>query len=121
MPPRKTIKIIPVPPACTARRGLKAHHWVCLACEKEWPVDQKPPCTMADQHHLMRRINEINVFAEHEGWAIFNGNEIQRDDIQNVFSGDDAAIRHVNRLAAHGSTLHRMALEICADAQKEAE
>jgi hypothetical protein len=46
---------------------------------------------------------QINWFAQHEGWGIFNGGEIQRDDELNVFASDDDAIDFVRRLAEAGS------------------
>lgn len=55
-------------------------------------------------------INKINQFAEKEGWAIFNGCEIQRDDELKFFVNDDAAIAHVRTLADRGSYLHATAL-----------
>lgn len=58
-------------------------------------------------------INEVNRFAEREGWALFECDgtlEIQRDDEMAVFVDDDAALAHVQRLADAGSALHSAAL-----------
>ena len=54
----------------------------------------------------------INWFAESEGWAVFNGNEIQRDDALDKFASDDEAIAFVQRLADLGSQLHLSALDL---------
>jgi hypothetical protein len=54
----------------------------------------------------------INVFAQHEGWGIFNGTELQRDDELNIFANDDDALAFVKRLADAGSVLHQHAIEL---------
>lgn len=66
-----------------------------------------------DNSHL-DMVATVNVFAESEGWAIFNGDEIQRDDEMSVFADDDAAIRWVTEMAERGSSLHRTALDLTA-------
>ncbi len=57
-------------------------------------------------------IDAINDLAHSEGWAIFNECEIQKDDDFDSFDGDDAAIAHVERMAASGSRWHAKAIEI---------
>jgi hypothetical protein len=57
---------------------------------------------------------QINWFAQHEGWGLFNGGEIQRDDELNIFANDIEAIEHVRRLSEAGSVLHKVALELHA-------
>lgn len=47
-----------------------------------------------------------------EGWMVFNGCEIQRDDETGLFATDDDAIEHVRRLAAEGSHTHMLAIDI---------
>lgn len=49
-------------------------------------------------------------FAVAEGWFINDHGEIVRDDETAIFTDDDAALSHVQRLAVAGSALHRMAL-----------
>jgi hypothetical protein len=62
------------------------------------------------------RVEAVNVWANKEGWGIFNGCEIQRIDEDAKFDSDEAALEHVQRLAAmgqpHGSALHQEALEL---------
>jgi hypothetical protein len=58
---------------------------------------------------------QINWFAESEGWAIFNGNQIQRDDELAKFETDEDAIAFVQRLADLGSQLHLSALDLHFD------
>jgi hypothetical protein len=55
-------------------------------------------------------VSQINWFAQHEGWGVFNGGEIQRDDEMGYFDSDDEAVEHVKRLAEGGSMLHQVAL-----------
>ena len=64
-----------------------------------------------DNSHL-DMVATVNVFAECEGWAIFNENEIQRDDEMGIFPDDDAAILWVREMADRGSSLHRTALDL---------
>lgn len=65
------------------------------------------------------------ALAEAEGWAIFNGDEIQRDDEIDAFESDEAAETHVRTLAGLGSRLHQLAISIHdgtpAPAPKETE
>jgi hypothetical protein len=77
-----------------------------------------------DVRQFFRRVDQINVFAQQEGWLMCNAAvsgfvEIQRDDEQATFPNDAAAVRHIRRLAANGSALHKMALQMVEDAQKE--
>lgn len=68
-----------------------------------------------DQSAAARRIDAIahvNHFAEREGWAIFNGVMIQRDDETELFPSDGAAMAHVLRMAWNGSALHQEALRL---------
>ena len=63
---------------------------------------------------------EYNAAAELEGWAVFNDNEIQRDDEMDVFAGDWEAVAHVKRLAEAGSAMHLAALCLHIDNGGEA-
>ena len=56
-----------------------------------------------------------------EGWAIFNGSHIQRDDEDDTFSDDASAVCHVIKLAEAGSSLHLLALDIHAGKVAAAE
>lgn len=62
---------------------------------------------------LVEWMTDDNAAALAEGWAIFNGNEIQRDDEVGTFDTDADALNHVKARAAEGSALHRKALAIC--------
>jgi hypothetical protein len=53
-----------------------------------------------------------NTAAQAEGWGVFNGCEIQRDDDRDVFASDDEAIAHVRELADAGSAFHRAAIRL---------
>jgi hypothetical protein len=53
---------------------------------------------------------EINRVAQSEGWGIFFDCEIQRDDEQGVYPGDEAAIAHIRARAGEGSAIHRQAI-----------
>lgn len=62
-------------------------------------------------------LNEINKFAEPEGWAIFNSigsdngdYQLQRLDIEAIFENDEQAVNHVVKLALSGSNFHKQAL-----------
>jgi hypothetical protein len=64
-------------------------------------------------------INQINQFAQPEGWAIFSCEgsldgsfQIQRLDSEAIFKGDHEAHKHVVRLALQGSHLHKEALKL---------
>jgi hypothetical protein len=63
-------------------------------------------------------LNEINKFAEPEGWSVFesirslDGNyQIQRLDGKNLFRNDSEAIKHVVKLSLSGSNFHKQALK----------
>lgn len=59
------------------------------------------------------RMSFNNVRAIREGWGLFNGNEIQRDDESAKFRSDAEALAYVKRRAAKGSAYHRSALALC--------
>jgi hypothetical protein len=61
---------------------------------------------------VSEQVQDVNHFAQWEGWAIFNECTIQRDDELNVFASDDEAEAHVRALADAGSRLHREALRL---------
>lgn len=52
----------------------------------------------------------VDAVADAEGWGIFNGGELQRDDEANTFASDDDARAYVERMAAAGSPVHAAAL-----------
>jgi hypothetical protein len=52
-----------------------------------------------------------NSRASHEGWGLFNGNQIQRDDESGRFRSDAAARAYVAKRARMGSAYHKDALE----------
>lgn len=68
-----------------------------------------------------QRVQQINLFADREGWALFNADalsgfvEIQRDDTMAKFPDDEEALYHVQRLAGMGSALHRAALDMLGE------
>lgn len=47
-----------------------------------------------------------------QGWCVFNGHEIQRDDQADVFSSDRAAVAYVKRQARRGRPEAIRALEL---------
>jgi hypothetical protein len=53
-------------------------------------------------------------FPENEGWNIFNGGTIQRDDEQDMFDNDQAAYKWVLGRGQSGSRPHRVAILIHA-------
>lgn len=52
----------------------------------------------------------VDAVADAEGWGIFNGSDLQRDDEANTFASDDDARAYVERMAAAGSPVHAAAL-----------
>lgn len=66
--------------------------------------------------HVDDVIHDVGVFADVEGWGIFNDGEIHRDDERGRFASDAQAIAHVERCAGAGSVLHGIALAIHARA-----
>lgn len=74
--------------------------WLRDFCERweRWEDQQRAASAAAD------------VVADAEGWGIFNGGEVQRDDEANTFASDDDARAYVERMAAAGSPVHAAAL-----------
>lgn len=64
------------------------------------------------------KVAAINLFAEREGWAMFDRGfmgldlAIERDDEAGIFPDDDEAQLWVKDLAEKGSELHKQALAI---------
>jgi hypothetical protein len=57
----------------------------------------------------------VNRHPESEGWAIFNGDEIQRLDGAGVFGSDEAAVEFVFKRAIGGSRYHADAIRLHLD------
>ncbi len=72
----------------------------------------------AAARRFYQRVQQINLWADREGWALFNADalsgfvEIQRDDVDAKFPSDEDALHHVQRLAGMGSAMHRAALDM---------
>lgn len=91
----------------TAVSQWLAHNYAQMPRFRDMNEDERE----AARERYVREVwrDEYNHAAQAEGWGVFDGRDIQRDDEANVFASDDDAIEHVRRLADAGSMMHRAA------------
>lgn len=71
--------------------------------------------TMVEDDLYWSRVEQCNEIGQREGWALFwteDGLQLQRDDEADRFCCDEGAARYVQDQAAHGSEIHKLALQL---------
>jgi hypothetical protein len=92
---------------------------LCRDCFAKYAEGRSAPA-LAPRFALHQAVEKIWTVgdankADAEGWSLFDAGgrfEIERDDETEIFDSDEAAVAHVERRAAEGSTLHAKALLI---------